>query len=198
MEKRDIRFRDIALYALLALIANYVASLVSYWLLAFLAQTLGKTVLPNGSASFFSIIAALIALPLTVFFAAALLYLLLGHIISPLYESDAPPRRWLSKSLCILLPGELLRFFICLPTVGMLSRAGRFAIAPTLLFDAVYPDLSGRAYAIRQLGELIASDHLAYTVCYLIYAALYFFVLLAICRRFWLKGKQMHEDMIVS
>ncbi|MBQ8441278.1 MAG: hypothetical protein IJX19_11490 [Clostridia bacterium] len=104
---------------------------------------------------------------------------------------------WLKKCLLLVAPAEILRYLLCIGTLGIMVKSGYYAMLPTCIFEWTYVRWSGRKIEIRQLGQFIAADYLAYTASYLIYSIVNLFFLALIYRHFWLKGKKDREDLVV-
>ena len=104
---------------------------------------------------------------------------------------------WLKKCLLLVAPAEILRYLLCIGTLGIMVESGYYAMLPTCIFEWIYLPLSGRNIEIRQLGHFIAADYLAYTASYLIYSMVNLFFVALIYRHFWLKGKKDREDLVV-
>ena len=104
---------------------------------------------------------------------------------------------WLKKCLLLVTPAEILRYLLCIGTLGIMVKSGYYAMLPTCIFEWIYLPLSGRNNEIRQLGQFIAADYLAYTASYLIYSIVNLFFVALIYRHFWLKGKKDREDLVV-
>ena len=96
-----------------------------------------------------------------------------------------------------VLPMEIVRYIVCLISLGHLKQTGYFALLPTSIFENTYIRWSGRHNEIRNYLDYIPQDYLAYTLCYLIYAAVYLTFVVLIYRKHWKVGKEESEELVV-
>ena len=183
---------NVFLYALMTLAANYVAS----WLGLAIPRLLIGGSADSLSQTQINLFGIFTVVPITLLVTWLGLFLMMKSTFSRLYKSSEDSRLWLKKALLFVLPGELLRYFICLPTLGIYDGTGMFSALVTYLFDSVYLPKVDRAYAVRQLGERIFSDYAGYTLCYLIYLLVHLAGVLFLCRFIWKKGQKEHDEML--
>ena len=190
---KNILVRDMFLYMLVMFVANCVASVVAGWAVKALVQPfIGK--MPDALA---------VVLAMVVFALFTLLVPLIGGYFC--FRSMTPGQycptedrfRWLKSCAWLVLPVEIIRFFICLVTLGHINRTGILALLPTFLFENTYLVWSNRTDAVRNLLTYNIADFAAYLVCYVIYAAAYLCLVALLYRHFWLVGKQEREDLII-
>lgn len=183
---------SVFLYVLMTLGANYVAS----WLgLAIPRLMIGRSAgsLSQTQINLFGIITIV---PITLLVTWLLLFWMMKRSFQKLYEPSEDSRLWLKKALVFVLPGELFRYFVCLPTLGIFDGAGMFSALVTDLFDSVYLPKVDRVYAVRQLGERVFSDYAGYTLCYLIYLLVHLAGVLFLCKCIWKKWQEEYDDLI--
>ncbi len=116
-----------------------------------------------------------------------LFYRFIRTAIPRYYNEDS---FWKSATF-LLLPGELLRFTLSLPGLGI---GGVYAFPASLLFEWVWLPITGRMEPVRQLGEFVWHDCLGYFLCYYAYFAVYTIILLFLYRRAWYISAMMVED----
>ena len=125
------------------------------------------------------------------------IFIFFRSAVPPQYNKSNDKWYWLKSYLRLVLPGEIFRFFACTTSLGFIGSTGQFSLLPTILFDDIYLNLSGRHTPVRQNGEYILNDFLAYTGFYLLYAAVHLFLVSLIYRHFWLKAKRERDDLII-
>ncbi len=188
-----IGISDQLAYALFLPLANYVGGVVG-------------TICRNWLAFFWQIYfsnvpmlaAALIIYPiiwtLSLLIPFAMIYLLFRRAVPNHYLPSDEPSLWCRSALQLILPGELIRFLLCL---SLRRNMVRFALFPSNLFDLFYLPSAGRSEAVLQEGTYILQDFAVYALIYLLYFALYLTVILLIYRRFWKVGKEEREDLFI-
>ena len=190
--KKKVSIGMIILYGALSLLANLIAS----WVGLFIPRVIFSG-LASASAAVINTVGVITVFPLTLVFAWGILYFIFfkGQF-SNLYESSEDSNLWLKKTARLVFPGELLRFFVCLTTVGFSGSTGMFAAIPTYLFELTYLKWADRAYAVRQMGQFIFADYAAYAVCYLVYILIHLLGIFFICKTIWKHAKEEHDDLI--
>ncbi|MBP3376548.1 MAG: hypothetical protein J6L83_07270 [Clostridia bacterium] len=96
-----------------------------------------------------------------------------------------------------VLPMEIVRYIVCLLSLGHLKQTGYFALLPSFIFENTYIRWSGRHNEIRNYLDYIPEDFLAYTLCYVVYAVVYLTFAILIYRKFWKVGREESEELIV-
>jgi hypothetical protein len=181
------------LYAGVMLASNYLASLAGVsTLLVVVVPLMGKV-------------------PTILFYVLAIIAYLIFSLVPPLiaiwvfFQFTVPRQyipsedhfQWLRSFAMLVLPAEMIRFIACFSTLGHISKTGMLAMLPSLLFENTYLLWSGRSSAVSNLMNYTIADFFAYALCYLLYAAIYLWLIALIYRRFWLRGKREREDLIV-
>ena len=190
--KKKISVDKMFLYGVLTLFANYIAS----WLGLLIPSTLFGG-LTTASTTVINIVGIVTVFPLTFFFAWGICYFVFFKRHFPaIYEKSEYPKLWLKKTVLLILPGEIIRFFACLFSLGFSGSTGMFALIPTYLFELTYLKWFDRSDSVRQMGEFIFADYVAYTICYLIYILIYLIGIFFICKKIWKKTKEDYDDLI--
>ena len=122
------------------------------------------------------------------------LYFYLSKILPQKYFPSEEPRIWAKMLFGLSLPGEAIRFFICLPTLGFINSTGIFNPTPTDLFDQLWVKMTGRYEAVRQDVDYILLDYIGYSLCYILYLAVHMLLLMLIFKHIWNKAKKEHEN----
>ena len=104
---------------------------------------------------------------------------------------------WLRSALQLILPGEVIRFLICLFTCTSFNTARMLALLPSDLFRLIYLQLLDRRSEIAEISGYTLQDYAVYALIYLLCFALHFAVILLIYRRFWMVGKEEREDLFL-
>ena len=190
MKKWNLTLSDFILYGAVTCIGNIIATFLVELIISYGISPLGY----NG----FTIVLAWVVLCCcSLVFVWVGVFLLFKQKEEEHYMPTEDNHFWIKKGLLIIMPGELLRFLICLPNIGHLNTvSGQMAIAASTLFGRTYLLWTDRTYAVRQNGAFIFWDYVAYSVCYFIFLVIHIFVVLAMYRYFWNKGKKEHDYFI--
>lgn len=173
-------------------LANYIAS----WLGLRIPRMLFGGLM-SASAAVINTVGIITVFPFIFFFTWGIVYLMFFRRKFPnFYEPSEDPKRWLKKSVILILPGELIRFFICIIPLGFFGSTGVFAGIPTYLFELTYLKWFDRTYAVRQTGQFIFADFAAYAVCYLAYSIIHLLGIFFICKTVWKKAGEEYDDLI--
>ncbi len=187
MSKTKITKGQIVLYAIITCVSNLIA--------AFLVSAFLKTLLPflNNNVVVFIILLILGVFALSLGIAA----LFFKRKVPDHYQTSNNQYNWLKQAFRLILPGEIVRFLLCLFSLGQINSTGLLSIIPTFLFEQTYVIWTGRIDAIRQKADYIPADFFAYIGAYLPYLIIYLVGILTIYRFFWNVGKREREEMIV-
>lgn len=191
MKKTKLTISDIVAYAAVTCIGNLIAT--------FVAEMIHKYLItPIGEHNFLTYVLYFLTYSfLTMGIAWCLIYLLFKQKEEEHYVPSDDKHLWMKKCLLMIAPGEIIRFLICLRVLGITNvLGGKMAIAPTIWFGNSYLIWADRVNAVRQEGIFIIWDYLAYSLCYLIYLAIYLYVIFEIYLKIWKKGKQEHDYLI--
>lgn len=190
--KKTVFIGMLFLYEVLTLVANYIAS----WLGLAIPRKVFSGLI-SSSPAIINTVGVLTIVPLTLFIAWGILYLLFFKRQFPkLYEPSEKSKPWRKRACMVILPGELVRFFACLVTLGFSDSTGLFAAIPTYLFEMTYLKWFDRAEAVRQMGEFIFADYAGYTVCYAVYMLVHLLGIFFICKTVWKQTEEEHGDLI--
>jgi hypothetical protein len=149
---RGITFTDMLVYTLVTCAANFFGSFSAIAL----------------NMMFFNFAASPIISTLHI-----LVPMLIAVLLTPIYFKrcieeqfldNGGTRSWLSCGLWLILPGEAVRFILCL-------RPGQFAVTPANLYSMLAPSLTVKP--------------ILYFLIYLAYLAVYVGLLLLFYRRIW-------------
>lgn len=180
-------------YAIILFVASYAGGLVGTLCrnyLAFFWQTYFSNIPMLGAAFVVYPIVWIVSLLIPF----AVLCFFFRRTVPDHYLPSESPRLWRKSALKLILPGEIIRFLLCL---SLSRNTVRFALFPTHLFDLFYLPLSGRSDAVLQEGTYILMDFIAYALIYLLYFALYLSVIQLLYRRYWMVGKEEREDLVI-
>ena len=188
-----IGITDQLAYTLILLLASYAgglgAMLCRNWL-AFFWQTYFSSIPMLGAAFVVYPIVWIVSLLIPF----AVICFIFRRTVPDHYLSSDFPHLWRKSALKLILPGEIIRFLLCL---SLNRNMVRFALFPTHLFDLFYLPLSGRSDAVLHEGTYILQDYLVFALIYLLYFTLYLTVILLIYRRYWKIGKEEREDLVI-
>ena len=194
--KSGIRIRDILVYGLVTIGANYIASLLGmYAFNGIIGPMLLKTA--QVSPALFYFLCYLFIFPSVLFVSLLISYFALKRIIPKQYAPSDTLRNGMKKALVTVLPGEIGRYILCSHYVGILNDGGRFGYIPSVLYDAIYIRLTDRHEQIRQLGEIAWQDRLWYFVFYMLYLGIYLCFILFLFSKIWKNAERDSKDMIV-
>ena len=186
-----ICFKEKIMYGLFSFVSNIAASwmglmitkaLISVWIKLFGNMTV------TGNNTF----AYLTMFPLTLIISWVLVVLLTKMFMSERFGYYDDENTYKCNIIRVILPGEILRWLVAMFPLGLISSTGYVALLPTALFENIYLKYWGRHNAVRQHGEFIPADYWAYSLCYLIYIAIYIAGLIAIYR--YLASREESED----
>lgn len=190
MKAKRIQIKEIVGYSFITCIANFIASLVTTFILKILVAPMEK-----GALMFVIVFAVLFVgcfgIPLAILFAYW------KNRVPAHYQPTDDKRLWLKNALRLILPGEIVRCILGASCLGIINSFGLLSLIPTFVFEQTYVIWSGRNDAIRQKAEFIFADYLAYVGIYLFYLALFLLAVLAIYRYLWNVGKREKEELIV-
>lgn len=190
--KKKVSIGKIILYCVLSLLANLTAS----WVGLLIPRVIFSG-LTSASVAVINTVGIITVFPLTLFFAWGIIYFtFFKGQFSNLYEPNEYSILWLKKAAQLVFPGELIRFFACLTTLGFSGSTGMFAAIPTYLFEMTYLKWVDRAYTVRQMGQFIFADYAAYAVCYLVYIIIHLLGIFFICKTIWKHAKTEYDDLI--
>lgn len=193
--KSKVRIRDIFVYGLASIGANYIASLLGmHTLRGLIGPMLLKTA--QISHTLFYFLCYLLNLPPVLFLSLFVSYFVLKRIIPKQYAPSDTLKDGMKKVLVTVLPGEIGRLILCSRYVGIMNDGGRFGYIPSVLYDTIYIGLTNRHEPIRQLGEILWQDRLWYFVFYMIYLCIYLCLILFLCNKIWKNAEQDGKDMI--
>lgn len=180
------------LYIVVAFVANYLSSLLVMKcmsrLVAFLIRRFDMT------AATINVVTMLFVTVLDLLIVVGIMLLFIRAVLPPLYEASGD-KLWLKKSALLVLPGEAVRFAVTLTDLGFVDGSGRLATVPACLFQLVYLKDPGKSYDIRQLGRFDFSDYMAFSLCYVLYLAVFLAAVFLLCRIVWNKYGKDYEDL---
>ena len=181
------------MYAVVMLVSNYLASLAGASTLLVLVVPLAGKIL----TVLFYVLAMVVYLTFGLFTPLIGTWFFFRFAVPRQYIPSEDSFRWLKSFAMLVLPVETIRFIVCLSSLGHISKTGMLAMLPSLVFENTYLLWSGRENVVLNLFDYTAADFAAYALCYLLYAAIYLWLVAWIYRYFWLRGKREREDLIV-
>jgi len=105
---------------------------------------------------------------------------------------------WKKEAVFVLIPGELIRAFLCMTKLGAVSTVlGKLSVLTTAIYQTVYLSLTGRLEEILNNSTYVfyAKDYFAFMTCHLMYMFFYFpfvvYIYLRCCRR----GTMERQDL---
>lgn len=180
------------LYCILAFLINYLSSAVvlvcAGKLVAFLTSNFNMTATEINTLSML----AVAVLDLLLILAASLIFI--RKVLPPLYE-EGEGELWLKKSAFLILPGELVRYLFSLTDLGFVDGSGKFSIVPSCLFELVYLKDPDKYSAVRRLGRFAFVDYVAFSLCYVLYLAVFLVAVFWMCKRVWNKYGKDYADI---
>ena len=190
-EANPIRFKDKFIYGLFSFISNFVASWIGLLVPRALLNVWIK-LFGNMSANEINTFGYLTIFPLTFILSWAFIVFLTKKSMSDHFNYCGNENTYTRHIMRLILPGEILRWIVVMFPLGSVNSTGYLSLLPSVLFENTYLKHSDRYYAVRQNGDFIAADYWAYSLCYLIYIAIYIVGLIAIYRYF--ASREEHED----
>ncbi len=191
MKKTKILFTHIVLYGIVVFASNWISKYPLKKLLILTQNILGYNTFSLIIASCLQFLIPLGTSWISVYFLFKI------QQVSSHYDPDVDKFYWIKSCMKLVIPAEIIRFLISSFDLGIITKAGYFALPATFLFESTYLIWSGRGYAVRQELSYIFSDYVVYNFCYLIYLAIHLFGIFMIYRHFWLVGKNECEDLVV-
>jgi len=177
--------RNILIFGIVTLCSNFVGTYVGSRILNVLLLPFVK--LP---AVWFNLIGVLIMCPVILFLSYLVIFFHFKKVVPNHYIAHEDKYLWLKNCLIFTVPGEIFRMILCTFSLGQIKSTGMFGYLPTMMFEYIYLDLSGRSNAVRLELDLIFGDFVAFILCYLVYAAVYMVLLAWIYRFFWKKREK--------
>ena len=122
-----------------------------------------------------------------------LMFFFLRAKVGEHYMGDVPKQYWIKSGLIYILPGEIIRGFLCLlPSVffagDLLARGFRIIYANTYRIWSRRYDLV--------FTEPIPQDYLAILGLYFVYIIPGILILMAIYRHYWKKADKEHQQWL--
>ena len=192
-ESLKLEARAIVSYAVVSFASNYLAALACMLsLLIFMVPLFGKVPL-----ALFYALEILVYLIVGLVLPLIIIWLFFRLVVPRQYDSREDPIDWIRYCARLILPGEMVRFLVCIASLGHINRTGMLAMLPSLIFENTYLLWSERSDAVRNLLEYKVADFAAFALCYLIYAVIHLGLVVLIYRFFWQRGKREREDRIV-
>ena len=188
-DKNRISLTDMILYAGLLLLSNPI-------ILSFTTFLIEKLLMPFYNAVPYvvlAIISLILYIAMFLLVPIAIMYLFFHVRLPYQYQKKQP---WKNSFLKLILPAEILRYFLCLESVGHIRQGGVFAILPSLIFENSYLIWTGRHNIVRNDLDYIFMDYFAYTVCYVIYALIYGALLAWVYHRCW-EAEAEEQDVYI-
>ena len=189
----NVKIIDILLYATLIFVSNFVASRFSGIVINILFKPL------VGSMPYILLVICVYIVYILIGFAIPLgfVFFFFRSVVRKQYSPSEDKLDWVKSCGMLILPAEILRFIVCLGSLGHINQTGDFSFLPGLLFESTYLIWSGRHEPVRQLLQYNIADFFAYAICYFIYAIIHLLLVLYVYRYFLLVGKRDCEDLVV-
>ncbi len=184
-----VTFFDILQYLLVCIASGFLTNYIA----KFVSQGVGGIIInsfPNMPKWAFYTVGFGLLIPVFAVVPYILLSLFFRYIVKEHYVRCDVPHFWIKNMVTLIIPGELVRFFVCLPNCGIHGKA---SAASTIMFE-FWLDYSGRFKNVRQLGKFEFLDYFMYIICYLVIFFLYFGILMLAYKRAWNKIKEEQED----
>ena len=189
-------FKIILLYGIVTIVGNYIASYTSIIVHKLIIASLIGPVILSLPRILGYLIYFLIYYPPALIVSWACIFVLFRICVPKLYKKEESKYTWLKRALKIALPGETIRYAICMNGVGLYGRTGMYALVPSDIYDNTWLKWTGRLNAVRYQGEFEFIDYLGYFIVYIPYLVLYLAVVLLIFKKFWKLGKIYKEDLV--
>lgn len=179
---------DCAVYAIFNIAANYIGCALSGILLSLILQ-LGRI----------PVITDIFGIALATAAPVAVLAFLFHRRVPYHYIKESTPRTVLKSYLLYVIPGEIVRFIICIvPVFGKIlpfSTFGVLTAGGANMLYSFYTGLSGRNLAIGSYKQYIAMDFIVYFFVHIVYLAVYMLASFFVYRYFWNKAEDAHKEL---
>ena len=192
-QTNNIRIKHVLFYAFLMFLSNYIAFLMSGVVINILIQPIADKMFPILLVICVFAVYILIGLSVPLI---AVFFFFRSAVCEQYFPSD-DKLLWIKSCIKLILPAEIIRFLVCLRTLGHINTSGFFAPLPTLLFENTYLVWSNRHEQVRQMLQYNFVDFVVYAVCYIIYLAIHLAIVMIIYRHFWLESQKDREDLII-
>ncbi len=190
MKKSTHSPREVFAYIIVTFVSNTVAVLLPLLIVSWLPK--GQAMIQSKadfifiSVMFFGVNIALCTVAYNLF---------LKKTVPPHFNKDDSQNDCARKALILVLPGEILRMFVCHALFGSNLK---YLFSPVYVF---YENFSGiflghSSIYLEEHGTSF-SDFMAFSFCYLAYFIINLAILLFLYQRCWKKAKFDREDMIV-
>ena len=190
MKRNKIPFTEIFLFGFASMALNMIATFLVAMVAKFAIKPLGNSVF-TAFLMWLLLVIICYGVPLGI-----LWYYYMRKRVAFQYQPSENKSQWIKSATKLILPGEVLRFLLCLAKLGLLDGFGMLALAPSFLYEQTYLIWSGRMNDVRQFGNTIFGDYLAFTACYLMYAVIYIGLLLFLYRYYWKKESTACNEML--
>lgn len=189
----NVRIKSVLLYALLIFLSNYIAFLASGLVINILFQPI------SGKVSTVLLAICVFAIYISIGFSVPLIsvFFFFRSAVWGQYLPSEDKFYWAKSGIKLVLPAEIIRFFVCLGTLGHMNTSGFFAFLPTLLFENTYLLWSSRDDQVRQMLQYNFVDFIVYAVCYILYVVIHMALVMVIYKHFGTDARKDKEDHIV-
>ena len=188
-------FKLILLYGVVTIVGNYIASYITIYVFRLISSLIGSFILSLPTIPGY-LVYSLVYYPLALILPWASIFVMFRNCVPKLYKKEESRCTWIKTALKIALPGEALRYALCMKNVGLYGRSGMYALVPSDLYDNSWLRWTGRLNAVRYNGEYEFIDYLGYFIVYIPYLVLYLTVVFLIFKKFWKLGKTYKEDLV--
>ena len=186
-----IRFKDKFTYGFISFVANFGASILGIGIPRLLIKAY-ISLFGNMSQKTMNIFGYLTIFPLTFILSWVFVIFLTKKFMPVHFDFCDDENGYTSHFVRLILPGEILRWLVVMFPLGSVNSTGYLSLLPSMLFENTYLKWSDRHKYVRQYLEFIPADYWAYSLCYLIYIAIYMAGLIAIYR--YLASREDPED----
>lgn len=190
-KETPIKFKDKFTYGFISFVANFAAS----WIGLIIPRALMKMwikLFGNMTAKQINTFGYLTIFPLTFILSWVFVIFLTKKFMSAHFNPVDDENDYIPHIIRLILPGEVFRWIVAMFPLGSVNSTGYLASLPSMLFENTYLKWSGRHKYVRQYLEFIPADYWAYSLCYLIYIAIYIVGLIAIYR--YLSSREEPEE----
>jgi len=154
----------------------------------------------------------LIFLPFFCIFPLLVVWLFFRDAGSQQYTKSDDKHFWLKSALLYVLPGEIIRFLLCIIPINLslvipkTAFGNLFGISSCIIFELLYArpagrldDLSLYQYSNHTIGgRFVFADYLLFSIIHLAALSIYISIFLLIYRRSWKRGAVEYETIYGS
>ena len=198
MKKRSTEFltyllKPILIYAVGALVCHFLSAWFSLNLAQIVIYQKWQYATVPASVQMWTRI--LLIYPISFGVSLITIWTLLQKLIPTFYFTTEDNKTYKYIAMAVILPGELVRYIVCLSSMGSLLGSGRFSVISSNWFNQLWWALASKSEFLLSQGKSSLIGGLIFTLCYIAYLLLYLFIVLKMFRYLWKVSQWEAEDL---